>query len=53
MKQFWWLGPGPVMPFFEASITQSELRMRWQWAPLRSDPRIQKILNGPEPVTVY
>jgi TolB-like protein len=45
--------PGPVMPFYEASITLSELRTRWQWAPLRSDPRMQKILAGPEPTTVY
>ena len=45
--------PGPVMPFYEASITLSELRTRWQWAPLRSDPRLQKILAGPEPATVY
>jgi hypothetical protein len=45
--------PGPVMPFYEASITLSELRTRWQWAPLRSDPRMQKILADPEPATVY
>lgn len=45
--------PGPVMPFYEASITQMELRTRWQWAPLRNDARLQKILAGPEPATVY
>jgi tetratricopeptide (TPR) repeat protein len=45
--------PGPVMPFYEASITLAELRMRWQWAPLRNDPRLQKILASPEPATVY
>lgn len=44
--------PGPVMPFFEASMTLSELRMRWQWAPLRDDPRLQKMLAQPEPATV-
>ena len=45
--------PGPVMPFYEASITLSELRTRWQWEPLRSDPRLQQILAAPEPATVY
>lgn len=45
--------PGPVMPFYEASITLSELRTRWQWAPLRGDPRFEKILASPEPATVY
>ena len=45
--------PGPVMPFYEASITLSELRTRWQWTPLRNDPRLQKIIAAPEPATVY
>jgi TolB-like protein/Flp pilus assembly protein TadD len=45
--------PGPVMPFTESSMTLIELRTRWQWAPLRNDPRMQKILNGPEPATIY
>jgi TolB-like protein/Flp pilus assembly protein TadD len=45
--------PGPVMPFFEASMTQWELRTRWQWAPLRDDPRFQRILAEPEPATIY
>ena len=34
--------PGPVMAFYEASITLTELRTRWQWAPLREHPRVQK-----------
>ena len=38
---------------FEASITLPDLRMRWQWDPLRGDPRFQKILAGPEPRAVY
>ena len=29
------------------------LRLRWEWDSLRSDPRFQKILAGPEPKTVY
>jgi hypothetical protein len=38
---------------FEANLTLSDLRQRWQWDPLRNDPRFQKILAGPEPKTVY
>lgn len=34
-------------------ITLAELRLRWEWDPLRSDARFQKILAGPEPKTVY
>jgi serine/threonine-protein kinase len=37
---------------YECSITLNDLRLRWQWDPLRSDPRFQAIVNGPEPVTV-
>lgn len=44
--------PGCVS-FYEASMSLAELRLRWQWDPLRADPRFQKILAGPEPVTVY
>ena len=43
--------PGGV--FFEASMSWWELRLRWQWDPLRNDPRFQKILAGPEPATSY
>ncbi|MGI8481223.1 MAG: tetratricopeptide repeat protein [Chthoniobacterales bacterium] len=35
------------------SITMSDLRKRWEWDPLRNDPRFQKIIAGPEPKTVY
>ena len=35
------------------SITLSDLRTRWEWDPLRNDPRFQKILAGPEPKTTY
>ena len=39
--------------FYDGGITQAELRLRWQWDPLRSNPRFQKILAGPEPKTIY
>jgi TolB-like protein/Tfp pilus assembly protein PilF len=35
------------------SITLSDLRTRWEWDPLRKDPRFAKILAGPEPKTIY
>jgi TolB-like protein len=35
------------------SITLSDLRTRWEWDPLRRDPRFQKILAGPERKTSY
>jgi tetratricopeptide (TPR) repeat protein len=35
------------------SITLAELRLRQEWGSLRSNPRFQKILAGPEPKTVY
>ncbi len=44
--------PGPVF-YFEANMTQSDLRKRWQWDPLRGDPRFQQLLQGPEPRTVF
>ena len=46
--------PGPVQwPDFPQNITLADLRLRWEWDPLRSDPRFQKILAGPEPKTIY
>jgi TolB-like protein/class 3 adenylate cyclase len=45
--------PGPVRQVFEGSMTLTDLRLRWQWDPLRSDPRFQKIIAGPEPKTIY
>jgi serine/threonine protein kinase/Tfp pilus assembly protein PilF len=46
--------PGPVAwPDFPQNITQADLRLRWEWDSLRSDPRFQKILAAPEPKTVY
>src|SRR5262249_29060817 len=40
--------PGCVSPLNEACMTLWDLRLRWQWDPLRKDPRFQKILAGPE-----
>ncbi len=34
-------------------ITLAELRLRWEWDPLRTNPRFKKILEGPEPKTIY
>jgi serine/threonine-protein kinase len=45
--------PAAVLPAFEGSITLHELRLRWHWDPLRADPRFQKILQSPEPKTIY
>ncbi len=39
--------------FYDGGITQAELRLRWQWDKLRGDPRFKKMLDGPEPKTVY
>jgi serine/threonine-protein kinase len=42
-----------AVDYDDASITLSDLRQRWEWDPLRSDPRFQKILASPEPKTIY
>jgi TolB-like protein/Tfp pilus assembly protein PilF len=42
-----------AVDYDDASITLSDLRTRWEWDPLRNDPRYQKILASPEPKTVY
>jgi tetratricopeptide (TPR) repeat protein len=44
--------PGGVF-FYEASMSWWELRLRWEWDPLRGDPRFQKIIAAPEPPTNY
>jgi serine/threonine protein kinase/Tfp pilus assembly protein PilF len=45
--------PGPVQyTDFPSNITLADLRLRWEWDSLRSNPRFQKILAGPEPKTV-
>lgn len=46
--------PGPIeCSDFPSNITLPDLRLRWEWDSLRSNPRFQKILAGPEPKTVY
>jgi len=46
--------PGAIQwPDFPSSIALADLRLRWEWDSLRSDPRFQKILAGLEPKTVY
>jgi hypothetical protein len=42
-----------AVDYCDESITLSDLRTRWEWDPIRKDPRFQKILAGPEPKTVY
>ncbi|MDQ6809130.1 MAG: hypothetical protein M3Z64_06855, partial [Verrucomicrobiota bacterium] len=41
----------PLSDFNEANITLQDLRVRWEWDPLRSDPRFQRMLASPEPET--
>jgi hypothetical protein len=46
--------PGPVQcSDYPHNMTLAELRLRWEWDPLRNNPRFQKILAGPEPKTVF
>jgi TolB-like protein/Flp pilus assembly protein TadD len=45
--------PANLSQLWVFSMTQSDLKWRWVWDPLRSNPRFQKILAGPEPKTVY
>jgi len=41
------------MDYADDSITLSGLRTRWEWDPLRNDPRFQKILAAPESKTTH
>ena len=38
---------------YEGSVTLADLRLRWQWDPLREHPRFKAIIEGPEPTTIY
>jgi TolB-like protein/Tfp pilus assembly protein PilF len=42
-----------AVDYCDNSITLADLRTRWEWDPLRNDPRFQKILASPEPKTQY
>ncbi|HST30823.1 MAG TPA: hypothetical protein VLK27_08300 [Chthoniobacterales bacterium] len=42
-----------AVDYADESITLADLRTRWEWDPLRKDPRFQKILSEPEPKTLY
>jgi serine/threonine protein kinase/Tfp pilus assembly protein PilF len=45
--------PGPVQwPDFPSNMTLAELRLRPEWDSLRSNPRFQTIIAGPEPRTI-
>jgi TolB-like protein/DNA-binding winged helix-turn-helix (wHTH) protein/Flp pilus assembly protein TadD len=46
--------PGPVeCSDYPNNITLADLRLRWEWDSLRTNPRFQKIVEGPEPKTIY
>lgn len=46
--------PGPIeCSDFPYNITLADLRLRWEWDSLRTNPRFQKIVAGPEPKTVF
>jgi TolB-like protein/Flp pilus assembly protein TadD len=42
-----------AVDYCDNSITLADLRQRWEWDPLRNDPRFQKILASREPKTLY
>ena len=48
-----WRGPYNATAAKSYGITLMDLRLRWEWDPLRKDPRFQKIIAGPEPKTIY
>jgi TolB-like protein len=45
--------PADLYVITNYDITLAELKWRWEWDPLRSNARFQKILAGPEPKTIY
>lgn len=42
-----------AVDYCDESITLADLRTRWEWDPIRNDPRFLKIIAGPEPKTIY
>lgn len=42
-----------AVDYADESITLNDLRQRWEWDPLRNNPRFQKVLASPEPKPVY
>jgi TolB-like protein/class 3 adenylate cyclase/Flp pilus assembly protein TadD len=42
-----------AVDYCDESITLTDLRTRWEWDPLRKDPRFERIIAGPEPKTLY
>jgi TolB-like protein/Tfp pilus assembly protein PilF len=42
-----------AVDYSDEAITLSDLRTRWEWDPLRNDPRFKKIATSPEAKTVY
>lgn len=42
-----------AVDYADESVSLSDLRQRWEWDPIRQDPRFQKIVNSPEPKTIY
>jgi serine/threonine-protein kinase len=44
--------PGAV-DYGADSITLADLRTRWEWDPIRHDPRFQEILAKPQPPVSY
>lgn len=47
------IAPTEVQRCAVYNMTLTELKWRWLWDALRSHPRFQKLLAGPEPRTVY
>jgi len=41
-----------AVDYADECMSLSDLRTRWEWDPLRNNPRFQKILASPEPKTI-
>ena len=42
-----------TVPYAPGPITKALLRLDPAWNPLRSNPRFQQLIAGPDPTTVY